>query len=359
MKRRKFLTIAGGTVGVLGFSGFTFRCAFSAPPYQGPVSDHFDGKRFINPLPGEPKGFADMMKWVTNREPGKWNDWTEIAPQPKPPERVGIGELRVTFINHATVLLQIDGLNILTDPVWAKRAGPFSWMGPKRHKASGVKLEDLPPLDAVLLSHNHYDHMDVATLTHLSSSHHPRTIVTLGNRAYLEPMGIPVAAELDWWETYDLGNDLRLHCVPAQHFSGRGFCDRSTTLWAGYVLESKSGNVYFAADSGWGPHFEEIGKKLGPFRLSMLPIGAFRPRWFMSSVHIGPEDAVQAHKIVRSAVTVPIHYGTFRLGDDGEDEPVELLRQALVAEADPKPEFWVLANGEGRDVQAMSLDTAL
>ena len=142
MKRRILTTPAAQSEFI---SGFTFRCAFSAPPYQGPVSDHFDGKHFINPLPGDPKGFADMMKWVTNREPGKWNDWTEIAPQPKPPERVGIGELRVTFINHATVLLQIDGLNILTDPVWAKRAGPFSWMGPKRHKAPGVKLEDLPP----------------------------------------------------------------------------------------------------------------------------------------------------------------------------------------------------------------------
>lgn len=335
---------------MLGLSGFTFRCAFSGPPYQGPVSDHFDGKHFINPLPTEEKTFGELVKWMMNREQGKWNDWTEIGPQPKPPQRVGVGELRVTFVNHATILLQMDGLNILTDPVWSKRASPVTWSGPKRHKAPGVQLEDLPPIDIVLLSHNHYDHMDTATLKQLTSSHHPQTFVTLGNRAFLEPMGIPVAAEMDWWQTHELGNGVRLHCVPAQHFSGRGFCDRFKTLWAGYVLESKSGNVYFAADTGWGPHLEEIGKRLGPFRLSMIPIGAFRPRWFMAPVHIGPEEAVQAHKVVRSAVTVPIHYGTFHLGDDGEDEPVEVLRNALAKEPDPKPEFWVLAHGEGSNV---------
>lgn len=290
------------------------------------------------------------MKWMMNREKGHWNDWTEIVPQPKPPERVGTGELRVTFVNHATVLVQLDGLNILTDPVWSERASPVRWTGPKRHKAPGVRLEDLPPIDMVLLSHNHYDHMDTATLKQLSGAHHARTIVTLGNRAFLEPMGIPVAAELDWWQSYDLGADVRLHCVPAQHFSGRGFCDRFKTLWAGFVIESRSGNIYFAADTGWGPHFEEIGRRFGPFRLSFLPIGAFRPRWFMSSVHIGPEEAVAAHRIVRSAVTVPIHYGTFHLGDDGEDEPVEVLHAALEKEPDPKPEFWVLAHGEGIDV---------
>lgn len=348
MKRRKFLAITGGTAGFLGFGGFSLRCAHSSPGYSGPTSDHFNGKNFLNPLPGEGKGFTDMLRWITNREPGKWNDWTEIAEQPKPPSRVGMGELRVTFVNHSTLLLQLDGLNILTDPIWSKRASPFSWMGPTRHKAPGVMLEDLPPIDIMLVSHNHYDHMDVATLKQLAATHQPRTIVTLGNRAYLEPQAIPVAAELDWWQSYELSPEVRLHCVPAQHFSGRGFCDRSTTLWAGFVLESKFGNVYFAADSGWGPHFEEIGRRFGPFRLSMLPVGAFRPRWFMSGVHIGPEEAVEAHKVVRSEVSVPIHYGTFRLGDDGEEEAVELLREILANEPDPKPEFWVLAHGEGR-----------
>lgn len=299
-----------------------------------------------------------MMKWVANRERGHWNDWTDIAPQPKPPQRVGLGDLRVTFINHATVLLQLDGLNILTDPVWATRVSPFSWMGPKRHKPPGLAMADLPPIDFVIVSHNHYDHMDTFSLAQLATVYNPRTVVTLGNRDFLEPLGVPVAAELDWWQSIDLGNDVRLHCVPAQHFSARGLCDRSTTLWAGYVVESRAGNVYFAADTGWGPHFEEIGRRLGPFRLAMLPIGAFRPRWFMSSVHIGPEEAVTAHKIVRSAVTVPIHHSTFHLGDDGEDEPVEVLMAALEKEQNPKPEFWVMANGEGRDVPAMTLESA-
>ncbi|HWO57042.1 MAG TPA: MBL fold metallo-hydrolase [bacterium] len=337
-------------MGALGLTGFSVRCAFSAPPYQGPVSDHFDGKRFLNPDPKPMAGGGSMLKWILNREPGHWNDWTEVAPQPPPPERVGAGQLRVTFINHATVLLQLDGLNILTDPIWAERASPFTWMGPRRHKAPGIALDALPPIDVVLVSHNHYDHMDPVSLQTLQTLHHPRTIVTLGNRAFLEPLGIPIAAELDWWQTVDLSPGVRLHCVPAQHFSGRGFCDRSATLWAGFVLESMAGNVYFAADTGWGPHLEDIGQRFGPFRLALLPIGAFRPRWFMSPVHISPEEAIKVHRLVRAAVTVPIHYGTFHLGDDGETEPVEVLHAALAQEPDPKPDFWVLAHGEGREV---------
>ena len=349
MKRRRFLAISGGTLGALGLGGFTLRCAFSTPPYQGPVTDHFDGTHFLNPQPIDEKHLGDVLKWVTHREPGKWNRWTDAPCGPKPPDRVGVGALRATFVNHSTILIQLDGLNILTDPVWSERASPLSWLGPRRHRPPGIRLEDLPPLDVVLVSHNHYDHMDLATLKHLAKVHHPRIFTTLGNHRFLESQGIPTTAELDWWQDTLLSEGIGLHCVPAQHFSGRGLCDRNKSMWAGFVLTSRSGNVYFAADSGMGPHFEQIGQRLGPFRLSFLPIGAYRPRWFMSPVHLSPDEAVTVHAIVHSAISVPIHYGTFGLGDDGETEPLEDLERALAATS-PRPEFWVLAHGEGRDV---------
>jgi L-ascorbate metabolism protein UlaG (beta-lactamase superfamily) len=317
------------------------------------VTAHFNGARFLNPQPIDEKHFADLLKWVIHRERGKWNRWTESPYGPKPPGRVGAGALRATFVNHSTILIQLDGLNILTDPVWSERASPLSWLGPRRHRPPGLRLEDLPALDVILVSHNHYDHMDLETLAKLARVHHPRVFTTLGNRRFLESKGIPTTAELDWWQDAPLTSDVGLHCVPAQHFSGRGMCDRNTSMWAGFVLTAESGNVYFAADSGMGPHFAEIGRRLGPFRLAFLPIGAYRPKWFMAPVHMAPDEAVITHSIVRSAISVPIHYGTFALGDDGETEPLEDLERALAA-ASPRPEFWVLEHGEGRDVPPLT-----
>ena len=304
---------------------------WAVPKYRGPKSDHFDGKRFLNLRPARHAGFFDLLKWLVHREPGTWTKWRDITPAAPPPERVE--GLRVTWVNHSTFLIQIANVNVLTDPIWSKRASPVQWVGPRRHHVPGVRFEDLPPIDAVLISHNHYDHMDVGTLQRLQC---PRVFVGLGNAAFLKG-----ATDLDWWESAPLTDGVRVHCVPAQHFSGRGPGDRDTNLWCGFVLETPRGHVFFAGDTGYGPHFGMIRERFGPMRVALLPIGAYRPEWFMCGVHISPKDAVRAARELRAEVGIPMHYLTFHLGDDGEEEPAEVLRREMT----PDTPFEMLAPG--------------
>ena len=330
-------------------------CLFAAPTYRGTASGHFDGKRFHNQSEREDEagGFGSFLKWQLTREKGPWRDFAAAPFGPPPPRRVDKGQLHVTFVNHATVLIQMDGLNILTDPIWSFRCSPVSWAGPKRVRPPGIRFEDLPPIDAVLISHNHYDHMDVATLARLAGEHHPRFISGLGNGAMLTKEKIVGATDLDWWQSVPLTPEVRVTLVPSRHFSGRGITDRDKNLWAGFVITGPAGSVYFAGDTGMGPHFKEIADRFSPIRLAVLPIGAFRPEWFMSRVHVSPEQALQAHHILRAGTSVGMHFGTFLLADDGQDEPPTRLRAAV--EQSPtagaaKPRFWVLDFGEGRDV---------
>jgi L-ascorbate metabolism protein UlaG (beta-lactamase superfamily) len=287
---------------------------------------------------------------MVHRDPGPWDDWTESMPGAPPPERVGGGELRVTVVNHATVLVQMDSLNVLTDPVWSDRVSPVGWAGPRRRHAPGILFDDLPPIDIVLVSHNHYDHLDVPTLKRLSDKHRPRILTGLGNTRFLESKGIANARDLDWMEGVEVGDGMRVTSVPAQHFSGRGFSDRNGTLWCGFVIEGPSGRVYFAGDTGYGPHFTEASERFGPMRLALLPIGAYKPAWFMSPVHTSPAEAVQAHRDLEAATSVGIHYGTFPLADDGQTEPLEDLQRALEVQSLGSSRFWVLNVGEGRMV---------
>jgi L-ascorbate metabolism protein UlaG (beta-lactamase superfamily) len=325
----------------------------AVPRQRWPRSDHFDGERFHNPRPREqPRG--GFIRWMLNRQRGPWREEPESKPAPPPPRRAGPGELRVTFVNHATVLIQMDGFNVLTDPIWSERCSPVSWAGPRRSRPPGIRWEDLPPIDAVLISHNHYDHLDVETLRRLAQEHRPRIYAALGNGALLRSRGIPVTAELDWWQSTDLGPGLRLTSVPAQHFSNRSVTDRNRALWTGFVIQGGAGAVYFAGDTALGPHFEQIRDRLGPIRLALLPIGAFRPEWFMSPVHLSPAEALKAHQLVGAGTSVAIHFGTFQLGDDGIDEPVQLLHQEM-QRLTPRPRFWVLGFGEGRDVPVATL----
>lgn len=260
--------------------------------------------------------------------------------------------MRVTFVNHATVLLQMDGVNILTDPIWSERCSPVSFAGPKRVVPPGLRFEQLPTIDVVLLSHNHYDHLDVSTLRRLADEHRPRILVPLGNRRVLDRAGVRGAEELDWWQSVEVRDGVRVAAVPAQHFSGRGMFDRDRALWAGFVVSGPAGSAYFAGDTGFGAHFEEIRDRFGPPRLALLPIGAYRPEWFMSRVHTSPDEALRAHRILGAGTSVGIHFGTFRLADDGQDEAPARVEALLCEGAAPRPRFWVLGFGESRDVPA-------
>jgi L-ascorbate metabolism protein UlaG (beta-lactamase superfamily) len=311
---------------------------FAAPRYRGPISDHFDGHRFHNPDAGW-QSERDFLKWVLNRNRGYWVDSIDARYGPPPPKRAVAGELRVTFINHSTTLLQLDGMNILTDPVWAERVSPVPFTGPRRHRPPGIRFEDLPAIDMVLVSHNHYDHCDVATLRRLEGC---KIITPLGNAALLKRHGIS-ATELDWWQS-----EGPITAVPAHHFSARGLSDRNRNLWSGFVIASPAGNVYFSGDTGWGEHFAQIGERFAPVRLALLPIGSYLPRWFMRYAHIDPAEAVRAHFAMRAKTSVAIHFGAFELGDDGQLEPVHDLQKAIAANGNPR--FWVLDHGEGRDI---------
>jgi L-ascorbate metabolism protein UlaG (beta-lactamase superfamily) len=315
-----------------------------------PITDHFDGRRFHNLENTELRGVVELLRWWRHREPGPWLDWKESQPGPAPPPQVSDGGLRVTFINHSTVLIQMAGANILSDPIWAMRASPVQWAGPKRHRPPGLRFEDLPQIDAVLLSHNHYDHLDAATLARLAEAWNPLVLAPPGNRRLLEATEVGWVQELDWWQSLEIGKRLRVTGVPAKHFSGRGFRDRNATLWCGYVIQADSSVVYFAGDTGYGAHFDQIAARFTNIRLALLPIGAFRPRWFMSPAHMSPEEAVRAHQVLRASTSVGIHFGTFRLADDGQDEPVTELQRAIQGAGEPKPRFWTLDFGEGRDI---------
>ena len=313
-------------------------CAFSGPVWRGPISAHFNGERFLPPRVEE-RGAGDLLKWVASRERAEWH---QVAAEPgaPPPQRVGIGALRVTFVNHATVLLQMDGMNILTDPIWSYRCSPLPTVGPARVRPPGIRFEDLPPIDAVLLSHDHYDHMDVPTLRRIERAFPSAHIYAgLGNAEFLRSRGLHHVYDLDWWQSVRYGR-VEIAGVPAQHFSGRGLCDRDGTLFLGYVVRGAAGGVFFAGDTGYSPHFAEIFKRFGKLRLALLPLGAWSPEWFMSPMHMSPEKALQAQHDLGDPQAMAIHYGTFQLADEPQDDPRRVKSDR----------FWVLDFGEGRAV---------
>jgi L-ascorbate metabolism protein UlaG (beta-lactamase superfamily) len=253
----------------------------SAPKYTGEPTDHFNGKQFINPGNTRTKGFPELVRWMLKREQGEWKARYDLPYGERPATKVE-GGIRVTFVNHSTFLIQTEGLNILTDPVWSDRTSPFSWAGPRRMRPPGIKFSDLPPIDVVLISHNHYDHLDLPSLRAIAAKHNPAIITPLGVKAFLEKENIKGARDLDWWEEVTLRGSFNVQAVPAQHFSGRGMFDRDATLWCGYVLKRKEGNIYFAADTGYNEDsFKKIGKACAPIQLAFIPIGAYKPAWFL------------------------------------------------------------------------------
>lgn len=306
----------------------------SPAPHEGGV--------FKNPESTQ-RRFNDLLKWISARKRENWPKWIDSEQGPAPPDRVEQG-LRATFVNHSTALIQTDGLNILTDPVFSNCAGPVSFLGAKRVRAPGIRFEDIPPIDAVLLSHNHYDHMDLPTLKALEKRYSPLFVAGLGNKKFLEKEGMKRVVELDWWETASIA-DRTVHFVPAQHFSGRTPWNIDRSLWGGFVIESSQGGIYFAGDTGFGKFFEQIQKRFQDIRLALLPIGAYEPRWFMSPIHISPDEAVRAHLLLRSSLSIGIHLGTFNLADEGIDTPSIQLDKSLLELGVGHEEFIILDHG--------------
>ena len=262
--------------------------------------------------------------------------------------------ITLTWIGHATLLLQLGGVNVLVDPIFSRRASPFSFLGPERKVPPAMTLADLPHIDMVLISHNHYDHLDLPSVRALAAQQGgaPRYFLPLGLKTWFEKevfdgKPTPDVVEQDWWDHSDyLG--LRIHQVPAQHFSARTPWDTNEALWGGFVVEHPSFRFYWAGDSGYGPHFKEIGRRFAPIDLAALPIGSYEPRWFMKDMHINPAEAVLAHKDLGATHTVAAHWGTFEMTDESMDEPPRALARAL-SEHQISPEtFFVMQHGETR-----------
>lgn len=300
------------------------------PAYWGPKSDHFDGERFFNLAEKVERKYISALQGVVSGKQG-FGEWDKLPNKSYAPpvERVTGSGFKVTFINHSTTLIQTQGLNILTDPIWSDYCGPFSLVSPHRYRPPGLSFDDLPPIDVVVVSHSHYDHMDLPTLKRLSERFHPKIFVGLGNAELLQAEGIKNVMELDWWSSAQVNQKLEVVGVPAQHWSRRTIGDENKRLWMGYVLKTPDGSYYFAGDTALGPHFEMIRQRYGAPRLALLPIGAFRPEPIMSGSHISPTEAIKVHDALAAKTSIAIHWGTFRLGMDGQFEAVSVLKDAL------------------------------
>ncbi|MDR3438250.1 MBL fold metallo-hydrolase [Telmatospirillum sp.] len=308
------------------------------------MSDHFDGKRFFNPHVSTDRSVADLLRWRRSRRPVPWpRYWQDEAPFTPVP--VSGNDIAATYIGQATFLLQFSGLNVLTDPMFSLRASPVAWLGPKRVRDPAIALVDLPPIHLVLLSHNHYDHMDLPSLRSLCDRWRPLVVTGLGNGAYLAGKGLAGAIELDWWQSCNPRPDVRVTFVPAQHWSKRGLFDRRTMLWGGHMLETPAGRVYFAGDTGYPAHFHDIRRRLGEPDLALLPIGAYEPRWFMGPQHMNPDEAVQAHRDLGAHLSLAMHFATFPLADEAIDAPVLALAKARDRHGVPADRFQVPAFG--------------
>lgn len=304
--------------------------------------------KYQNEIPDSDLSAMDMLLWQFNREQGTWKeDLTPPEPKTLPKSTSG---LSVTFVNHCTFLIQVCGLNILTDPIWSERASPFSWAGPKRQRQPGLRFEDLPPIHIVLVSHDHYDHMDAPTLNRLNKAHQPKFFVPLDTASTLRQEAITDCMELNWWQSVELSPGIKLWLVPGRHFSGRWAIDHNDTLWGGFVLETTVGKIYFAGDTGFGPHFKEVRQKFGPMQLALLPIGAYKPRHLMETYHLSPTEAVDAHLILQAKTSIASHFGTFAMADDGQEEPVTELEKSLLKQSVPKHDFLALAQGQTVDL---------
>ena len=349
-RRGLFGSLAAITAAAGGLAGT--RAAFGRY-YDGPVSDHFDGARFFDPDGVPPKSLVDLLRWWASAERAEWPERIANPAFPPPPSRVEGAQLRVTFVGHATVLVQAGGLNILTDPVWSQRVSPVSFAGPKRVSDPGIAFDALPPIDAVLVSHCHYDHLDLPTLARLAATHRPRVITPLGNDTIMRRYDANIRAETyDWGERVVLAPGVAVTLAPMRHWSARHLLDRNKALWSAFVIETPAGRIYHVGDSGYGggEHFRRARERYGPFRLAILPIGAYEPRWFMREQHMNPDESVRALQDCGADVALAHHFGTFQLTDEAIDAPRQALITARAAAGIAESRFRMLGLGEGWDV---------
>jgi L-ascorbate metabolism protein UlaG (beta-lactamase superfamily) len=336
---------------------FSGQHAFLQPKHEYLPSDHSTKQEFFNPDPAtrtdDLHRSTAMYEWLLFRKPARWparESSTHCPDKPQMRPDAALDDWQVWFVGHATVLLQIGPYNFLTDPVWAQRASPLAHLGPKRVRPAGIALDELPSIDAVLLSHNHYDHLDLASLKWLHRHDGMPVYTGLANRCYL-PSEMQVV-ELDWWQqsVFKLDERIKIVYTPAQHFSGRGFKDRNKALWGGLSILTPDDHCFFAGDTGYSPHFQQIRENLGAPRLSLLPIGAYEPRKIMRAMHMNPADAVQAHIDLQSKQSLSIHYRTFQLTDEAINQPLLELASALTQASLVDGSFFNLLEGYGRKV---------
>jgi L-ascorbate metabolism protein UlaG (beta-lactamase superfamily) len=314
--------------------------------HQGEVSDHFDGLRFHAPNAGTDKTKVELIRMLLGRGRQTWPAAPHVLVPDKPPARVA--DLRVSSAGHSSILLQVAGLNILIDPVWSERVSPFRFAGPKRAHEPAIAFDNLPKIDAVLITHNHYDHLDGPTLARLWQRFRPRMITPLGNQSIIRRYDPTIEVEAhDWGDRVALSESMAVNLEPALHWSGRGVRDRRMALWCSFVVTSEVGTIYHVGDTGYGDGriFRDVGEKYGKPRLALIPIGAYEPRWFMAAQHVNPDEAVQIMIDCGAEAALGHHWGTFQLTYEAVDAPGIALAEALAARDIPTERFQPLKPG--------------
>lgn len=309
-----------------------------------PRSDHYDGKHFLNPGLKEERSLWDVLKWKWQGEAKAWPKHVPNVAYPKPILAENNRAL-FTFINHASYLIQLKSLTVITDPVFSERVSPVRFAGPKRVRAPGLALDDLPPIQVVLISHNHYDHMDHESLRQLDAKFHPLFLVPMGEEKRLKEWGLQNVLEMDWWQEHKV-KDVTITFTRSQHWSNRWVGDKFESLWGSYYIKTPEMSFYFAGDTGYSDHFQETKTRLGSPDIAILPIGAYEPRWFMKIHHMNPAEAVLAHQELGAKTSLPMHWGSFQLTDEGYDDPVIDLKAALKAANIPSEQFPVIDQGQ-------------
>ncbi|WKD50142.1 MBL fold metallo-hydrolase [Microbulbifer spongiae] len=332
---------------ILFFGTLLAACAASKVDIRERSPNFKDGV-FSNTNPVETKSFWEIV-WSgltteTPTERAEWPDWVEAQTDDAPLERVLGSDARITFINHATFLIQVGGFNILTDPVFSERTSPVSFIGPKRVHSPGIAIDSLPRVDVILISHDHYDHLDLNTISKLIERDNPNLYMGLGVGRRLSVS--EKISELDWWENIQVADNFQLWFLDVQHFSGRSLTDRNSTLWGGFLLEVGGKKIYFGGDSGYADHYLRTYERFGPVDVALLPIGAYAPRNLFKPVHLDPFEAVQAHIDLKANLSIGMHYGTFQLSAEAHNEPVELLEQAKREAGLPPDTFITLEVGQ-------------